>query len=1076
MFSVSKKMRAALVVATSIALCAATLSVPAIAVTERSLPSGDYLYDIDCSGAHLQSLDVHDARSQYMGDGNQIEGSTCGYQGAFNKITDTAYYLAGNNNEEIWPLATVDLATGEQSLVGNIFYINENNEPALFTGGIGAVAISDRGDAAFIYNNTLYGLNLETGEATTTSVDLSSFQSTIYAAAFDSNGNLYFLSEDGHLGSINAYNPDLLQLIDAGTLPAAFNYSLQIDSSGMFWVVSNGGDLASFNVSDIEGTYEVSGRLSPYSGSLLLTTVAPALYWTDNQLANAQINTEYRDSLAVQSSGAYEYMIIEGGLPDGLSLDPQTGLISGTPTTIEAAFFVIKVVNDLTSIDLEFTIYVQTDVIRTCVDYSDASYLGPILLNPDGTVIGCDLTNQPEEMLPTDWQSKFSAMMNNTQHFEEVPTEQLQPYSLRQGVSCDDCNVGADGVAFGGDVSEQGLPLGFGLNFFGTTYDSVFVNSNGSISFGRGSSEYSKPLENILNGEAGVVAYGLDLMNSEISTINSPWGEDRHSDFFYWGKTTYEGHEAFVATWVNQLTYPSDVENTDFSSYQIILVDRDSGDGNIIINYGSMSSTTGNGYGLQSNFPYESDQAGCMSEGQNCVPAGIGTIVDGYPLYASLQDDNGILYNGRDITELADGGNYALSQGHLNSSIPGQFIFEMRSGTVAEAATTPGIPREVEASPGDNSTINVTWLEPETDGGSPITSYVVQYRFLGNSGPWRELASSSTSAVIGDMPLGNYEIKVAAVNGMGSGYFSNTETSVGGVAMAPVWNDEFFPTFQVGVETDLLFGAISASPVYYQIMDGDLPDGVSFDNNTGQFSGTPTTEVPYAFIIQAENEDGITTFTVNDRVRSTNPYLVNDSPVELNPGAFVIYNDDFEDDAYSRTIINHDAGGNDLLLHGDSGELRLTGSCEAGTRCQVVEDDNGNQVLTLFAGGSVTVSGNGFMPGTTVFVYANSAPRLLGSVRVLRNGTYSASFSLAGLGAGNHTLQARGVGPMGAERAENMGVVVTAQPTNNQGSSTAANSEDLVHTGSNIEQLLLAALLITSLGIAMRMLSIRRKS
>jgi hypothetical protein len=185
---------------------------------------------------------------------------------------------------------------------------------------------------------------------------------------------------------------------------------------------------------------------------------------------------------------------------------------------------------------------------RGCRSYTGESYIGAVVLNADGTPIGCGLSDTaegaPADLTPAGWPTTdvdFTAMIDDENGGSGAT------YSSRLGYACDDCSVGADGVDAGG----AGLPLGFPINFFGTTYNDVFVNSNGSVSFGAGSDNYNDTLNNVLDGSPGVVVYGVDLYNGDLADGASMWGSGRQPDFFYWGRTTYQGHSAFVATWMN---------------------------------------------------------------------------------------------------------------------------------------------------------------------------------------------------------------------------------------------------------------------------------------------------------------------------------------------------------------------------------------------------------------------------------------------------------------------------------------------------------------------------------------------
>jgi hypothetical protein len=394
--------------------------------------------------------------------------------------------------------------------------------------------------------------------------------------------------------------------------------------------------------------------------------------------------------------------------------------------------------------------------LRGCRSYTGQSYAGSILLNADGTPIGCGLTDQtgsPADLIPANWTDTFNAQFGSGQPVAYAP---------RLGWACDDCWIGADG-----EESVTGLPIGFPINFYGTLHDTVFVNSNGSISFGTGSWYYDVPLNEILNGAAGVVAYGMDLDNREITSPSSLWGSGRHGDFFYWGRTTVNGRQAFAATWMNMQTYRATTGKTDWNTFQIVLVDRSdvaANDVDVIVNYG----------GLQANSKGYGD--GCPDGNDTCVAIGVGSVVDGNTQYASIVDDNGVLYNGRLNADVADDGAHPLDAAHLNSSTPGRFIFQMRDGKLPQTATAPGAPTITDIAAGDGQGV-VSWSDPADIGGSPILGYVMQWRIAGSSDAWSSTDCDASGCLIDSLANGTvYEVEVAAVNGVGQGDWSAPAT------------------------------------------------------------------------------------------------------------------------------------------------------------------------------------------------------------------------------------------------------------------------------------------------------------
>ena len=75
--------------------------------------------------------------------------------------------------------------------------------------------------------------------------------------------------------------------------------------------------------------------------------------------------------------------------------------------------------------------------------------------------------------------------------------------------------------------------------------------------------------------------------------------------------------------------------------------------------------------------------------------------------------------------------------------------------------------------------IPVTWTPPDSDGGSPITNYILEYRSEG-SVSWKKVTEKTltelkfTATGLNDKEL--YEFRVAAVNKAGTGPYSDNST------------------------------------------------------------------------------------------------------------------------------------------------------------------------------------------------------------------------------------------------------------------------------------------------------------
>ena len=84
----------------------------------------------------------------------------------------------------------------------------------------------------------------------------------------------------------------------------------------------------------------------------------------------------------------------------------------------------------------------------------------------------------------------------------------------------------------------------------------------------------------------------------------------------------------------------------------------------------------------------------------------------------------------------------------------------------------PGKPGDPEIADYDKDFVELKWAKPETDGGSPITGYVIEKRdkFSPNWEKAAEIDGDVTSGKVKDLIEGNtYEFRVRAVNKAGPG-------------------------------------------------------------------------------------------------------------------------------------------------------------------------------------------------------------------------------------------------------------------------------------------------------------------
>ena len=93
-------------------------------------------------------------------------------------------------------------------------------------------------------------------------------------------------------------------------------------------------------------------------------------------------------------------------------------------------------------------------------------------------------------------------------------------------------------------------------------------------------------------------------------------------------------------------------------------------------------------------------------------------------------------------------------------------------------ATVPGAPTGLTATAGD-STVDLSWTAPASNGGSAINDYIVQYK-LSSSGTWLAFAdgagTGTTTTVTGLTNGSAYDFRVIAVNSIGQSTASTTDS------------------------------------------------------------------------------------------------------------------------------------------------------------------------------------------------------------------------------------------------------------------------------------------------------------
>jgi outer membrane autotransporter protein len=203
----------------------------------------------------------------------------------------------------------------------------------------------------------------------------------------------------------------------------------------------------------------------------------------------------------------------------------------------------------------------------------------------------------------------------------------------------------ANTLGRGDDVSRGPIPLGFSINYSGTTYIDTYVGNNGYITFGR---PFVGFLPFALTGSVTTPIIAPFFADVDTTVAGSP---------VTYGTGTVNGNAAFGVNWFDVDYFPSSLQHTNRNTFQLLLVSRpDTGAGNfdIFYNYGQIQWETAGGP-------------------DGCAVAGYSGGTRAPRPFTSAQI-NGSLVCGSFI----DGGVNALAT-NTNNGTPGQFFFPIRN-------------------------------------------------------------------------------------------------------------------------------------------------------------------------------------------------------------------------------------------------------------------------------------------------------------------------------------------------------------------------------------------------------------
>lgn len=182
------------------------------------------------------------------------------------------------------------------------------------------------------------------------------------------------------------------------------------------------------------------------------------------------------------------------------------------------------------------------------------------------------------------------------------------PVLVDGGSSCDNAYTPYDA-----STRRGAIPLGFSINFFGTTYDSVYANTNGSITFASAFTDYDdSAFDAVRSAQSSMLfAYSVDL-------------EHRIFSNFWYAQTTIAGKSAAVFSWENYVPHhvnPTALGQATEASFQIVIVNQGAGDFDAFFNYDKVQLVAGASQGYTGN-RFWIDLSDDVTVGSNIVRTG----------------------------------------------------------------------------------------------------------------------------------------------------------------------------------------------------------------------------------------------------------------------------------------------------------------------------------------------------------------------------------------------------------------------------------------------------------------------
>jgi hypothetical protein len=182
---------------------------------------------------------------------------------------------------------------------------------------------------------SLTGTNDPKGSMGTTSASGSFYTMLPYPVFTDASINAIAIRGVAYSDGVSASNAQSYSIVSS-SLPTGLNFNT---STG---AITGTATTTFQSRSPVFRATNTSGSVD--TAALSITVNPPAPVFSDSTVSSsASVGSPYSD--AVTASDVVSYSVFSGSLPDGITLNTSTGVISGTPTTPGTSTFVIRATN-----------------------------------------------------------------------------------------------------------------------------------------------------------------------------------------------------------------------------------------------------------------------------------------------------------------------------------------------------------------------------------------------------------------------------------------------------------------------------------------------------------------------------------------------------------------------------------------------------------------------------------------------------------------------------------------------------------------------------------------------------------